>query len=214
MICEANSIEHRLTKPNHPWTNGQVARMNRTIKDATAKSFHFDSHDELRTRLADFIATYNFVPRLKTLNAPSRTHHRQNPSFRARANHPRPNPPHVGTEHLSTVPSFSWRPERRPLSGEHAPDLGAELKAELQALGAEFQSDTDTEVVAHLLDRHLSGGLGPLEAFQATLKRLSEASALCVLITREEDVILAARNGPPLAVVHGPISSSHAGTAV
>lgn len=35
MICEANGIEHRLTKPNHPWTNGQVERMNRTIKDAT-----------------------------------------------------------------------------------------------------------------------------------------------------------------------------------
>jgi transposase InsO family protein len=33
MICEANRIEHRLTKPNHPWTNGQVERMNRTIKD-------------------------------------------------------------------------------------------------------------------------------------------------------------------------------------
>ena len=37
MICEANDIEHRLTKPNHPWTNGQVERMNRTIKEATVK---------------------------------------------------------------------------------------------------------------------------------------------------------------------------------
>ena len=33
MICEANEIEHRLTKPNHPWTNGQVEQMNRTIKE-------------------------------------------------------------------------------------------------------------------------------------------------------------------------------------
>jgi transposase InsO family protein len=33
MICEANGIEHRLTKPNHSWTNGQVERMNRTIKE-------------------------------------------------------------------------------------------------------------------------------------------------------------------------------------
>ena len=68
MICEANGIEHRLTKPNHPWTNGQVERMNRTIKDATVKRFHYDSHDQLRTHLADFLAAYNFARRLKTLN--------------------------------------------------------------------------------------------------------------------------------------------------
>ena len=37
MICQPNGIEHRLTKPNHPWTNGRVERMNRTIKDATVK---------------------------------------------------------------------------------------------------------------------------------------------------------------------------------
>ena len=67
MICEANGIEHRLTKPNHPWTNGQVERMNRTIKDATVKRFHYENHDQLRTHLADFLAAYNFVRRLKTL---------------------------------------------------------------------------------------------------------------------------------------------------
>ena len=67
MICEANGIEHRLTRPNHPWTNGQVERMNRTIKDATVKRFHYDSHDQLRTHLADFLAAYNFARRLKTL---------------------------------------------------------------------------------------------------------------------------------------------------
>ena len=38
--CAENDIEHRLTKPKHPWTNGQVERMNRTIKDATVKRFH------------------------------------------------------------------------------------------------------------------------------------------------------------------------------
>jgi len=56
MICEANDIEHRLTKPNHPWTNGQVERMNRTIREATVKRFHYESHDQLRTHLADFMA--------------------------------------------------------------------------------------------------------------------------------------------------------------
>ena len=64
---QANGIEHRLTKPNHPWTNGQVERMNRTIKDATVKRFHYDDHDQLRTHLADFMAAYNFARRLKTL---------------------------------------------------------------------------------------------------------------------------------------------------
>jgi transposase InsO family protein len=56
MICGANGIEHRLTKPNHPWTNGQVERMNRTIKEATVRLFQYDSHDQLRTHLAAFIA--------------------------------------------------------------------------------------------------------------------------------------------------------------
>ena len=67
MICEANGIEHRLTKPNHPWTNGQVERMNRTIKDATTKRYHYDSHEQLRTHLELFLNAYNHARRLKTL---------------------------------------------------------------------------------------------------------------------------------------------------
>ena len=67
MICDANRIEHRLTKPNHPWTNGQVERMNRTTKDATVKRYHYDSHNQLRTHLQDFLDAYNFARRLKTL---------------------------------------------------------------------------------------------------------------------------------------------------
>ena len=67
MICEANDIEHRLTKPNHPWTNGQVERMNRTIKDATVKCYHYASHDELCQHLQLFVDAYNYGRRLKTL---------------------------------------------------------------------------------------------------------------------------------------------------
>jgi transposase InsO family protein len=48
-------------------TNGQVERMNRTIKDATVKRFHDTSHAQLRTPLADFLAAYNCARRLKTL---------------------------------------------------------------------------------------------------------------------------------------------------
>ncbi|MBA4793037.1 glutamine--fructose-6-phosphate transaminase (isomerizing) [Phenylobacterium sp.] len=79
----------------------------------------------------------------------------------------------------------------------------AELKAELTAAGRTFASDTDTEVVAHLLDSNLEKGLSPLKAFQATLDRLNGAFALCVLIGGEDEVILAARNGPPLALGYG-----------
>ena len=67
-ICREHGIEHRLTKPNHPWTNGQVERMNRTIKDATVKRYHYESHGQLARHLDDFVAAYNFARRLKTLN--------------------------------------------------------------------------------------------------------------------------------------------------
>ena len=67
-VCREHGIEHRLTKVRHPWTNGQVERMNRTIKEATVKRFHYDNHDQLRTHLDGFIAAYDFARRLKTLN--------------------------------------------------------------------------------------------------------------------------------------------------
>ena len=66
-ICRANGIEHRLTKPNHPWTNGQVERMNRTLKEATVNRYHYDTHEQLRAHLADFVTAYNFARRLKIL---------------------------------------------------------------------------------------------------------------------------------------------------
>lgn len=68
LICETKGIEHRLTKPNHPWTNGQVERMNRTIKDATVKRYHYDGQGQLRSHLKDFLDAYNFARRLKTLS--------------------------------------------------------------------------------------------------------------------------------------------------
>ena len=66
-VCDENGIEHRLTKVNHPWTNGQVERMNRTIKEATVKRYHYGSHDQFRSHLTDFVAAYNYARRLKTL---------------------------------------------------------------------------------------------------------------------------------------------------
>jgi hypothetical protein len=51
-----------------PLTSGQVERRNPTIKDATVKRFHYETHDQLRIHLADFLAACNFARRLKTLN--------------------------------------------------------------------------------------------------------------------------------------------------
>lgn len=66
-ICHENTIEHRLTKINHPWTNGQVERMNRTLKEATVKRYHYETHQELTQHLYAFVNAYNFAKRLKTL---------------------------------------------------------------------------------------------------------------------------------------------------
>lgn len=79
----------------------------------------------------------------------------------------------------------------------------AELKAELAAEGHVFESQTDTEVIAHLLDAELKTGRPPLEAFKATLDRLTGAYALAVLIDGEDDLILGARRGSPLVVGWG-----------
>jgi transposase InsO family protein len=67
MRCRENGIEHRCTKINHPWTNGQVERMNRTIKEATVQRYHYDSHRQLERHLNNFVNAYNFGRRLKTL---------------------------------------------------------------------------------------------------------------------------------------------------
>ena len=66
-ICWENGIEHRLTKIAPPWTNGQVERMNRTLKAATVKRYHYDTHDQLKTQLSETVDTDNYARRLKTL---------------------------------------------------------------------------------------------------------------------------------------------------
>ncbi len=50
------SIDYRRTKPKHPWTNGQVERMNPMIKHRTVKRFYNETHDQPRSHLADFVA--------------------------------------------------------------------------------------------------------------------------------------------------------------
>ncbi|NUS21876.1 MAG: glutamine--fructose-6-phosphate transaminase (isomerizing), partial [Mesorhizobium sp.] len=79
----------------------------------------------------------------------------------------------------------------------------AELRDELTRDGYSFASQTDTEVVAHLVARELAKGLKPVEAAHAALKRLHGAFALAIMFKGDEDLIVGARNGPPLAVGHG-----------
>jgi glucosamine--fructose-6-phosphate aminotransferase (isomerizing) len=79
----------------------------------------------------------------------------------------------------------------------------AELRDDLIAAGYEFSSQTDTEVVAHLVARELAAGASPVEAAHRALKRLEGAFALAIMFAGEEDLIVGARNGPPLAVGHG-----------
>ncbi len=79
----------------------------------------------------------------------------------------------------------------------------AELRAELIRDGYTFTSQTDTEVVAHLVARELARGLKPVEAAHKTLQRLEGAFALAIMFKGDDDLIVGARNGPPLAVGHG-----------
>jgi glucosamine--fructose-6-phosphate aminotransferase (isomerizing) len=78
-----------------------------------------------------------------------------------------------------------------------------ELRQQLQKDGAKFASETDSEVVAHLVDSHLRKGLSPQEAVKASLPRLRGAFALAFLFKGHEDLLIGARKGPPLAIGYG-----------
>ncbi|MBO0905687.1 glutamine--fructose-6-phosphate transaminase (isomerizing) [Jiella sonneratiae] len=78
-----------------------------------------------------------------------------------------------------------------------------ELKAELEAEGTSFESQTDTETVAHLVTRELERGLPPKEAVQAVLARLEGAFSLAFLFDGDEELLIGARRGSPLAVGEG-----------
>lgn len=78
-----------------------------------------------------------------------------------------------------------------------------ELRDELLESGANFESETDTEVVAHLVTRELRGGLGPVDAVAAALPRLQGAFALAFLFDGEENLLIGARKGSPLAIGYG-----------
>jgi glucosamine--fructose-6-phosphate aminotransferase (isomerizing) len=78
-----------------------------------------------------------------------------------------------------------------------------ELKTELQASGAKFVTETDTEVIAHLITRNMEKGASPVDAVKAALVRLEGAFSLAILFEGEDDLMIGARRGSPLAVGHG-----------
>ncbi|HET9619311.1 MAG TPA: glutamine--fructose-6-phosphate transaminase (isomerizing) [Pseudolabrys sp.] len=110
-----------------------------------------------------------------------------------------------------------WATHGRPTEGNahpHATDKVAvvhngiienfrELRDSLIKDGAKFLSETDTEVVAHLVTREMKSGKKPVEAVAAALKQLRGAFALAFLFTGEDDLMIGARRGSPLAVGYG-----------
>jgi glucosamine--fructose-6-phosphate aminotransferase (isomerizing) len=78
-----------------------------------------------------------------------------------------------------------------------------ELREELEKDGAKFGSETDTEVVAHLVTRELKNGHSPADAVAAALPRLRGAFALVFLFDGEDNLLIGARKGSPLAVGYG-----------
>jgi glucosamine--fructose-6-phosphate aminotransferase (isomerizing) len=78
-----------------------------------------------------------------------------------------------------------------------------DLRAEIVATGVHFESETDTETVAQLCEHYLDQGMDPRAAAKATLDRLEGAFALCFLFEGQDDLLIAARKGSPLAIGHG-----------
>ena len=64
---DEHGIEYRRSLPCHPWTNGQAKRMNRTVKDATVKAFHYETTQALCAHVLAFVTAYNFAKHLKGL---------------------------------------------------------------------------------------------------------------------------------------------------
>ncbi len=78
-----------------------------------------------------------------------------------------------------------------------------ELKEELAGKGTTFTTETDTEVVAHMIDYEMKQGKSPREATQVTLQRLEGAFAFAIMFEGEDDLMIGARRGSPLAIGHG-----------
>ncbi len=108
MRCRENSIEHRFTKINHPWTNGQVERMNRTIKEATVKRYQLRHTRAAEVPPRKLRRRLQLRPTIEDPQGPDALRiHRQSMDKRAQKIQTRPNPPNAGTKHLAYDSFFS-----------------------------------------------------------------------------------------------------------
>src|SRR3974377_1047360 len=100
--CRQHGIEHRLTKPNHPWTNGQVERMNRTLKNATVRRYHYRQPPSAHGHPTRILGCVQFRQAAEDAPRPHslRTHLRRM-GRRAGSLPIQPNPPHFGAEPLA-----------------------------------------------------------------------------------------------------------------
>lgn len=118
---------------------------------------------------------------------------------------------HVGIGHTR------WATHGRPTENNAHPHINAnvgvvhngiienfrELRAELQAKDHEFLTETDSEVIAHLVSDAMRGGLGPVEAVASSMPRLKGAFALALIFEGEDNLLIGASRGAPLAVGFG-----------
>ena len=78
-----------------------------------------------------------------------------------------------------------------------------ELRDELQADGRSFESETDSEVIAQLIDKNMNDGMDAVDAFEAALKKLSGAFAIAAIFADDTDLLIGARKGSPLVLGYG-----------
>ncbi len=124
---------------------------------------------------------------------------------------------HEPLQGLAGIGHTRWATHGRPTERNAHPHMTAQvsvvhngiienyrdLKAELSAKGHVFETDTDTESVVHLITDELNKGLSPVDAVKAALQRLQGAFALGIIFAGHDDMMIAARQGSPLAIGHG-----------
>lgn len=153
-VCAANGIQHKLTKPYHPWTNGQAERMNRTIKDATTKVFHYPDLKSLKPHVLAFVAAYNFAKHLKALKwkTPFEAVLQAWTKGLVKLQN-RPRSPHPGTKHLARALSSDHAPIRRRIRKPNVDEAGR-LHHRLNLRARESLFERSAESVARVRTHH------------------------------------------------------------